>query len=68
MYAVITVQHNTPLPFGFTSKGEALEFYDAQRDRGLPYTTLWEVAEEGVYNPLDPEAVRHNLKTTGVWL
>jgi hypothetical protein len=68
MYLVTSILQNTVLPYFFGTKGEALTFYDAQRDSGYIYTQLFEMLDDGLCNPLDPEAVRHNLKTSGIWL
>jgi hypothetical protein len=66
-YLVISVRNNIPYPYGFGDKADALEFYLGQHKEGWIYTTLWSVNGETL-NPLDPEAVERNLKTSGVWL
>lgn len=66
-YCVFSIRNNAPHPFAFDNKAEALEFYDSQVCDGWVYVTLWHFDGE-TYHPCDPEAVRKNLKTEGIWL
>lgn len=67
-YLVITVRNDTPAPYAFADKAEALAFARGMIAEGWIYTTLWYCDETGTLHPLDMDAVEANMKREGIWL